>query len=168
LPVFLDARVGAGAQRRRWRDVRGCAADRQDGGACGEPFLDWLDVSRNFSWRRELSCCRTLQLVAGTHPVRRGERKHRAAGSTAAAGPSIAAAMSTRRGSGSQAIGASALVLWAAPLLLVGEWIESRAGRAAIGLFGRLNGASGVIAIELAVDGVQASGPITSHGQVIS
>jgi small neutral amino acid transporter SnatA (MarC family) len=42
-------------------------------------------------------------------------------------------------------------------LLLAGEWVERRAGRAAIGLLGRLNGALLVIiAIEMAVDGVRS------------
>lgn len=164
LPVFLDARVGV-EERRRVVALMYVAALLLLGAAVlvAEPFLDWLDVSpENFQLAAGLIMLpQALQLVA------RGRTLSGAEAGTIVplaapllAGPaSLAAAMSygTRFGE-VEAVRASALVLFAtAGLLLAGEWVERRAGRAAFGLLGRLNGALLVIiAIEMAVDGVRS------------
>lgn len=165
LPVFLDARVGA--ERRRRVAALMCAAALLLLGAAvlvAEPFLDWLDVSpENFQLAAGLIMLpQALQLVWRGRTLSGVE----AAGTIVPlaapllAGPaSLAVAMSygTRFGE-VEAVRASALVLFGTGgLLLAGEWVELRLGRATIGLLGRLNGALLVIiAIEMAVDGVRS------------
>jgi small neutral amino acid transporter SnatA (MarC family) len=164
LPVFLDARVGA-EQRRRVVALMYVAALLVLGAGVlvAEPFLDWLDVQpENFQLAAGL-----IMLPQALQLVWRGRTLSGAEAGTIVplaapllAGPaSLAAAMSygTRFGE-MEAAGASGLVLFGAGgLLLAGEWVERRAGRAAIGLLGRLNGALLVIiAIEMAVDGVRS------------
>ena len=164
LPVFLDAQVEAGDRRRVVAVMYAAALFLLGAGALvAEPFLDWLDVStENFQLAAGLIMLpQAMQLVARGRTLSSGE-----AGTIVPlsapllAGPaSLAAAMSygTRFGE-VEAVSASALVLFVTTgLLLAGHWIERRAGGAAIGLLGRLNGALLVIiAIEMAVDGVRS------------
>ena len=164
LTVFLDARVGT-EDRRKVVAIMYVAALLIIGVAAlaAEPFLDWLDVSpENFQLAAGLIMLpQAMQLVTRGRTLSGGENGAIVPLSAPLlAGPaSMAAAMSyaTRFGE-AEAIGASAIVLFgAAGLLLAGEWVERNAGRAAIGLLGRLNGALLVIiAIEMAVDGVRS------------
>lgn len=164
LPVVLDARVEANARTRVVAVMLVVSLLVVAAAALlSEPFLDWLDVSpENFQLAAGVIMLpQALQLVARGRTLSGADDG--AIVPLAApllAGPaSIAAAMSyaTRFGE-TEAIAAAAVVLaGAAGLLLAGEWLARRPGRAAIGLLGRLNGGLLVIiAIELAVEGVRS------------
>lgn len=164
LPVFLDARTEGADQ---WRIIAGmCVVAFLLMGVAvlvAEPFLECLDISpENFQLAAGLIMLpQALQLlVRGRTLGNEGSPGLLPLAVPLLAGPaSIAAAMSYGARFGEEtAAGASALVLFAtAGLLLVGEWVERTAERAAIGQLGRLNGALlVVVAIEMIVDGVRS------------